>query len=195
MKTPRLVPPPPPPTFKTRKREEEFPVKCKMKACQKQPFPYFFFFQPQFHPLSFLAAFSYSHYPTGPASTTAQTTWVPATCALFPGQCHRAAPHPDLLSTPELHPTHRPGTFPVPKSLPKERPFEQDTSGSSLGMAGPSHTRTSRHGWTEAASAHVCAHTCLRHAHTGQGGGCPGTLGADVTYFSSEASRVAWVPV
>ena len=42
----------------------------------------------------------------------------------FSWPCHQAVPHAELLSTLGLHPTHRPGTFPVPKPLPRESPSE-----------------------------------------------------------------------
>lgn len=156
--------------------------KCKMKVCQNQPFfPDSFFFQPPCH---LLFSVPCGRCPTGPGSTEDQRIWVPATCALLPGD----APL-ELLSALALPPAHRPGPCSSPGCC-SVCPSGQDISGNSPGRTGTLHTCMSRRGGRQQAQTRV--HTCLHHAHTGQGGGRLGTLRADVTYFSSEASRVAW---
>lgn len=136
-------------------------------------FPDFFFFR---LPCHLLFSVPCGHCPTGPGSTEDQRTWVPFFLAMPPTAHPGAALPPTDLS---------------PRCCP-ECPSGQDTGGSSPGRAGASHTRMSGRGGRQ--RAHTRVHTCLCHARTGQGGGRPGTLGADMTYFSFEASRVAQSP-
>lgn len=134
--------------------KEAFPVKCKTKAGQKQPFlP--IFFQPQCHPLYSLAGLSFGYGLTRSVSTRTKGAMDPHP---FPGDANRASLHL------ELHPVWWWGYFgdtPCPQ-IPSQRVF-------------PSRTPSGAGG----GRAHVCPQP---------GKGRPGTLGADVTYFSSEAS-------